>query len=55
MVVSKRAQISWQVEPLEDIDVMQEVRPMLLPMFWIEESMRLPRNLKNLVKYQLVL
>lgn len=52
---AKRLQLSWDVKPLEEVEIMSKLQEMLLPMMWIEEGVQLNKTFVNMLKYQLIL
>lgn len=50
-----RAQINFEVVPIEQIPFMKDLQPMYLPLLWFEDCMNLDKKLINMLKYQLIL
>ncbi|XP_075167837.1 sensory neuron membrane protein 1-like [Haematobia irritans] len=50
MNIAKRLQFNLDVEPIEEIPVMSKLRPLVMPLFWIEESVALNRDFTDLIK-----
>jgi hypothetical protein len=53
--VKNRIQFSMQIEQIPDFDLMANMQPMLLPFFWIEESLDLDKSVTNIMRYGLYL
>lgn len=51
--VANRMQFSMQVEPIEEFDLMAKMKPALIPIFWVEETLDLDEKITNLMKYGL--
>jgi scavenger receptor class B, member 1 len=51
----KRLQFSIEIESIEEMEAMKNLKSMLLPFVWVEEGVSLNRTYTNLLKYQLFL
>lgn len=50
-----RFQVNFELVPIEEIEIMKNLRPMYFPVLWAEESVSLGKKFTNLLKYQLIL
>nr|AOT85638.1 sensory neuron membrane protein 1E [Mayetiola destructor] len=55
MSAAKRLQFNLEVVPIEEVPIMQEMREMLYPMFWVEEGANLNKTYVNMIKNTLIL
>lgn len=52
---AKRLQFNLEVVPIEQVPIMQNVQPMLYPLFWVEESANLNKTYVDMLKNSLFL
>lgn len=52
---AKRLQFNLEVLPIPEVEIMQNFRPMLFPLFWIEEGAHLDKKFTNKIKNTLFL
>lgn len=52
---AKRLQFNLEVVPIPEVPIMQDLQPMLYPLFWIEESANLNKTFVNMLKNKLFL
>jgi scavenger receptor class B, member 1 len=52
---AKRLQFNLEIVPIDIMDQMQKIKPVILPLFWIEEGVQLNSTYTNQLKYQLFL
>lgn len=52
---AKRLQFNLEVVPVPEVPIMQNVRPMLYPLFWVEEGANLNATFVRMLKNQLFL
>lgn len=50
-----RLQLNFEIGPVEEIEMMNNLRPMLLPFAWFEDGVDLKKKFVNMLKYQLIL
>lgn len=50
-----RLQLNFEVGPVEEIEMMNNLQPMLLPFAWFENGVDLKKKFVNMLKYQLIL
>lgn len=55
MSAAKRLQFNLEVVPIEEVPMMQEMREMLYPMFWVEEGANLNATYVKMIKNSLIL
>lgn len=55
MSAAKRLQFNLEVVPIDEVPIMQEMREMLYPMFWVEEGASLNKTYVNMIKNTLIL
>ncbi|XP_011292727.1 sensory neuron membrane protein 1-like [Musca domestica] len=48
--IAKRLQFNLDVEPIEQIPVMSKLRPLVMPLFWIEEAVALGNDFTKIIK-----
>ncbi|KAG5684952.1 hypothetical protein PVAND_014159 [Polypedilum vanderplanki] len=53
--VKNRIMFSMQIEKVEEFDLMKNMEPVILPFFWIEESLDLDKKLTNVMRFGLYL
>ncbi|KAL7029807.1 hypothetical protein ACKWTF_006372 [Chironomus riparius] len=53
--VKNRIQFALQIEKIEDFDLMANMEPAIVPIFWIEESLDLPAKITNVMRYGIYL
>lgn len=41
------------VEPIEEFDLMANMKKSIIPVFWIEESLNLDKKITNVMRYGL--
>lgn len=52
---AKRLQFNLEVVPIPEVPIMQNLQPMLYPLFWVEESAHLDKVYVNMLKNRLFL
>lgn len=52
---AKRLQFNLEIVPIEQVPIMQNVQPMLYPLFWVEESASLNKTYVDMLKNSLFL
>lgn len=50
-----RAQVNFEIVPIEQIPYMADLQPMYLPLLWFEDSVNLDKKLANMLKFSLIL
>ncbi|XP_037942188.1 sensory neuron membrane protein 1-like [Teleopsis dalmanni] len=53
--VAKRIQFNLDVIPIEQLKVMQKLRPLVMPLFWVEESANLDGSFTDMIKKKIFL
>lgn len=53
--VRNRNQFSMQVERIEKFDLMANLTPVIVPIFWVEDGVDLPPEATNIIKYGIYL
>ncbi|KAM7343534.1 sensory neuron membrane protein 1-like isoform 2-T2 [Cochliomyia hominivorax] len=48
--VAKRLQFNLDVEPVEELPVMSKLKPLVMPLFWIEEAVDLDKSFTDIIK-----
>lgn len=52
---SKRLQFSLQMKPIPEIEIMKNLPDVAVPLFWVEETIKLGPELTDKIKYSLFL
>lgn len=55
MSAAKRLQFNLEVVPIEGVPFMENARPMMYPLFWVEEGASLNKTFVNMIKNKLFL
>lgn len=50
-----RAQVNFEIVPIEQIPFMKDLQPMYLPLLWFEDCVNLDKKLAILLKFSLIL
>lgn len=50
-----RAQVNFEVVPIEGVTIMKDLQPMYFPVLWFEDGVDLGKKYTNMLKYQLIL
>ena len=53
--IRNRNQFSMQVERVEKFDLMANLTPVIIPIFWVEDAVDLPAEATNIIKYGIYL
>jgi len=53
--IRNRNQFSMQVERVEKFDLMANLTPVIIPIFWVEDAVDLPAEVTNIIKYGIYL
>ncbi|XP_023303093.2 sensory neuron membrane protein 1-like, partial [Lucilia cuprina] len=48
--IAKRLQFNLDVEPIEELPVMSKLKPLVMPLFWVEEAVDLDKSFTDLIK-----
>ncbi|KNC20910.1 hypothetical protein FF38_00324 [Lucilia cuprina] len=48
--IAKRLQFNLDVEPIEELPVMSKLKPLVMPLFWVEEAVDLDKTFTDLIK-----
>lgn len=51
----KRMQFNMDLKPIESVPLMQTMPEMIFPIFWVEESVDMGKEIVNQLKYSLFL
>lgn len=52
---AKRMQFNMEVKPIESVELMKTMPDMIFPVFWVEESVDMGKDLVNQLKFSLFL
>lgn len=52
---AKRLQFGLEVKPIPEIEMMKDMREVIIPLFWLEESAHLGHDKTDPIKYSLYL
>lgn len=52
---AKRLQFNLEVVPIPEVPIMENLQPMLYPLFWVQESVDLDKQYVDMLKKQLFL
>lgn len=52
---AKRMQFNMEVKPIPSVELMKTMPEMLFPIFWVEESIDMGKEIVNQLKYTLFL
>lgn len=53
--IAKRLQFNLDVEPVAMVDVMKDLRRMVMPLFWVEEQVGVDSDITDKIKSALFL
>lgn len=53
--IAKRLQFNLDVEPVDMVDVMKDLKKMVMPLFWVEEQVAVDSEITDTIKSSLFL